>query len=179
MKSLQVMNLAKCQITDAGALHLVYLLLNRYVNLRVLILHWNQIREKGSVALARALRKNNNLQILDVSFNALGTGQPYRKRKYHKKRRQIADTSQMDWVQVAANQLRDSDSESQNERIIQYETPFKCTRSAYKWGQALAENKGLLHLDLSFNSLNMEDIKVIGEQLMHNQTLLGIHLMGN
>ena len=43
----------------------------------------------------------------------------------------------------------------------------------------MAENKGVLHLDLSFNSLQEEDIRIIGEELKHNQTLLGIHLMGN
>lgn len=32
---------------------------------------------------------------------------------------------------------------------------------------------------MSFNSLQEEDIKVIGERLKENQTLLGIHLMGN
>lgn len=36
-----------------------------------------------------------------------------------------------------------------------------------------------MHVDLSFNSLNVDDIKVMGDGLNENSTILGIHLMGN
>lgn len=134
MKSLHVLNVSKCHITDSGLIHIVYLLLNRYVNLRVLILHWNQIREKGSIALARALRKNKSLQILDISFNSLGTGQLYKKRKLPRKRRKVKDMKDLDWEQVAAIELRDSDSESEGERYVEYKPLEKYTKSAFKWG---------------------------------------------
>lgn len=109
-------------------------MLNRYVHLRALILHWNQIREKGSVALARALRKNKTLQILDISFNSLGTGQLFKKRKLQRKRRKVKDRTDLDWEQEAALELKDSDSESEGERYVEYKPPEKYTKSAYKWG---------------------------------------------
>ena len=40
--------------------------------LQTLQLHWNKIRAKGAIALARALKLNKTVQILDLSFNSFG-----------------------------------------------------------------------------------------------------------
>ena len=43
------------------------------------------------------------------------------------------------------------------------------------WGNALASNKTLVHLDMSFNKIGEQDTKILGECLMSNQTLIGLH----
>lgn len=84
--------------------------------IQTLILHWNQIKEKGAVALARAFRKNVTVQIFDGSFNAFGTSQPYKKRKHPKYRKETKDTQDLDWGLM----LKDSDSESDWEHDVEY-----------------------------------------------------------
>ncbi len=81
LKSLQVVNLSKCAITCMGALSVASLLTNRYLKIKTLLLHWNMIRGKGAVALAKAVRKSDFLQIFDSSFNSFGSSQLKKKRK--------------------------------------------------------------------------------------------------
>ena len=40
--------------------------------LKWLLLHWNQIKSKGGVDLAKALDKNNTIETFDISFNNIG-----------------------------------------------------------------------------------------------------------
>jgi len=40
---------------------------------RTLLLHWNRIRGKGAIALAKGIRDNKSLLIMDASFNAFGS----------------------------------------------------------------------------------------------------------
>lgn len=72
---IQVLNLSKCNITDVGALHIAEILDTPGLNLRTLLLHWNLIKGKGSIAIAKVMKRNTTLQILDASFNAFGSGQ--------------------------------------------------------------------------------------------------------
>jgi len=37
-------------------------------------LHWNKIRAAGSIELARAIKVNETVKILDVSFNSFTSG---------------------------------------------------------------------------------------------------------
>jgi len=48
-----------------------------------------------------------------------------------------------------------------------------------KWGSAFYENNTLLHLDLSFNKIAVDDCRIMGEKLRSNHTLYGIHFQGN
>jgi len=38
----------------------------------VLFIHWNKIWAKGAIAILKALEKNQVVQVLDLSFNAIG-----------------------------------------------------------------------------------------------------------
>jgi hypothetical protein len=42
--------------------------------LTIIFLHWNKIRWKGGIEIANSLKENDVLQILDLSFNAIGNG---------------------------------------------------------------------------------------------------------
>jgi len=42
--------------------------------LKTVILHWNNIRYKGGIAISKALNKNNVIETFDISFNNIGGG---------------------------------------------------------------------------------------------------------
>ena len=48
-----------------------------------------------------------------------------------------------------------------------------------QFATSLSMNKTLIHLDISHNSLSCKDIEIIGEGLLENHTLLGLHISGN
>ncbi len=73
IKNVKVLNLSKNNITDVGALYISDLIYNQQSIIVSLLIHWNQIRGKGAIALAKALRKNQSLQIFDASFNSFGS----------------------------------------------------------------------------------------------------------
>jgi hypothetical protein len=47
------------------------------------------------------------------------------------------------------------------------------------WADCFKQNSILIHVDISYNSLRLYDMKVIGESLKTNHSILGIHIMGN
>ena len=70
--SLRLFNASKNRISDVGA-GFVARFLEKSDMLETLLLHWNKIRAKGAIALARALKSNKSLQIIDLSFNSFGS----------------------------------------------------------------------------------------------------------
>jgi hypothetical protein len=49
---------------------------------------------------------------------------------------------------------------------------------AQKFGDAI--NKGILrHIDISYNSMDVNECKILGELINDNHTLWGIHMLGN
>lgn len=47
------------------------------------------------------------------------------------------------------------------------------------WGSALNRNHCLIHLDISFNKIELEDTINIANEIQWNHTLVGVHFMGN
>ena len=47
------------------------------------------------------------------------------------------------------------------------------------WAECFKKNKTLIHVDISYNSIRLNDMSMIGESLVQNHTILGIHIMGN
>ena len=56
--SVKVLNISKNNITDIGAQYIAEILNNQVSTLVSLIMHWNQVRGKGSAFLAKVLKKN-------------------------------------------------------------------------------------------------------------------------
>ena len=73
-KTLRVLSLGENYITDTGCAHLAEMLESNATNLKELRLNWNNIMAKGGIFLAAALRHNNWLKILDLSWNSIGSG---------------------------------------------------------------------------------------------------------
>jgi hypothetical protein len=42
-----------------------------------------------------------------------------------------------------------------------------------------ASNKTMIHIDLSYNGFMQDELKVMGEGLKDNHTILGLHMLGN
>lgn len=68
-----MLNLSKCEITDQGAAFIAEVIGNEDLRLKALIMHWNQVRGRGSSHLAKAIKYNHTLQVFDASFNCFGS----------------------------------------------------------------------------------------------------------
>ena len=111
--------------------------------METLLLHWNQIRSKGALALAKAIKNSNLIKILDLSFNSMGSGCI---------RRAIINTDLKREEEVVLEQrhkLKD----------------FECSESAWKWRKTFLKNRSLLHVDIGFNGFTPEDMTAIGDGL--------------
>ena len=71
--SLKLFNASKNRITDKGAT-IVACFLRKSDKIETLLLHWNMIRQKGAISLAKAIKNNTTIRVLDLSFNSLGSG---------------------------------------------------------------------------------------------------------
>jgi hypothetical protein len=47
------------------------------------------------------------------------------------------------------------------------------------WANSFKLNKSLLHVDLSHNNIEADDVEIIEEGLKSNHQILGIHFTGN
>jgi hypothetical protein len=46
-------------------------------------------------------------------------------------------------------------------------------------GEWVKENNKLVHLDISYNKIQKTDCLILGELILQNHTLLGLHIIGN
>jgi Ran GTPase-activating protein (RanGAP) involved in mRNA processing and transport len=105
LKSLTIVNFSRCTIGDPGAYQLAKVLISRYLNLRCLMLHWNNIKERGSIALAKALKYNRTLQIFDASFNCFGHS--ILKRKRIKEEEELKEEDGEEEIEVEVKPIED------------------------------------------------------------------------
>ena len=125
--------------------------------LETLQLHWNKIRAKGAMSLAKSIKTNRTIQILDMSFNSFGSGS----------------------IKKA---ILSDDLKKEEEVHVEQRHPMnklECAVSAWKWRKTLMKNLTLLHVDISFNGFTDQDMIAIGDGLRENHTLLGCHVEGN
>ncbi len=145
-----MLNLSRCNISDVGASSIAEMLSYNKTLVSVL-LHWNNIRARGAGDIFHALKENEILQILDLSYNSL-------KERPTKK-----------------EQITKQDEEGKTEEGSNKEG----TKAAFKMKECFIENRTLLHLDLTFCNLSDIEVRIMNEGLQENHTILGIHLYGN
>ena len=73
-KPLKVLSLGENQIGDVGIEAIAEMLDVNSTGLKELRLLWNNITSKGGNKLADSLKSNSQLRVLDLSWNALGSG---------------------------------------------------------------------------------------------------------
>jgi len=71
--TLKYLNISRNKITDSGVRYLQnFLMCTR--ELVTLLAHWNLIRAPGAILIAKQLKLNKSLRVLDISFNCMGNG---------------------------------------------------------------------------------------------------------
>lgn len=156
VKTLKLFNISKNQIADAGA-KIISNFIDKSQTLETLQLHWNKIRAQGAIYLAKAIKNNKTIKIVDISFNSFGSGACRR-------------------ALIATNpKLEEEISIEQRHATAK----FEISQSAWKWRKTLMKNFTLMHLDISFNGFTAEDMTALSDGLRENHTLLGCHVEGN
>ena len=185
--SMRYLNLSK-NILDDEVSNELSILIKNCVNLNVLILYQNQFSNKGGGILMSEIKKHNNLKILDLSWNLLGTNL-------------TDEIPTLDELLKASKNKNDdeNDTNPKNHFINAYLDELKYTLKYRRNNSTSPERKGskvsyftsqlcslfhnkhieLLHLDLSYNNLNYIDCKAISDHIKYNHTILGIHVDGN
>eukprot|EP00347_Sterkiella_histriomuscorum_P020671 403336916 len=77
-KSLRVLSLNENLITDFGCESISEMLDVNSTNLKELKLNWNHIQAQGGIKIANSLKSNNQLRVLDLGWNSIGSGGKYK-----------------------------------------------------------------------------------------------------
>lgn len=184
------MDLSHNLIHEVGALAIAnMLILNNSIN--VLFLHWNQLQPRGGSELARALSKNQTVQILDLSCCSLGGARGDLKKAIEEEVKvQVAQINKI------KNQKSGMDPEKMEQQLNEYfkkveeermRAPRQSPREmlpqrveyAQGWKECFQSNTSIVHIDFSNNSFSAHEVEVIAEGLKENHTILGIHMIGN
>lgn len=185
--SLQQLTLAHNSLSTATSSALATLL-RRSKSLTALNLTHTQLRDRDVVALCDALQTNQTLTRLHLSENRFGVAGALAVAKF------LEENARVEEVYLAWNQLRGVgalrvvealkfhsslrvldlswNALDSNERL-----PPRAVVTAL--ADALANNKTLLHLDVSNNRLDLADCALLATALERNQTLIGLHMSGN
>lgn len=73
VQTLKVLNVSKNRISDTGAQQIAKFV-EQAKFMQTLQVHWNKIRGKGAIMLARVLKRNRSVKIFDASFNSFASG---------------------------------------------------------------------------------------------------------
>ena len=147
--------------------------------LTVLILYQNQFRNKGAGLMMSEIKKHLRLKILDLSWNLIGTNL-------------IDEIPTLDELTKASKDPKNHfDNAYLNELKYTLEFRRPGSLSPVRLGSKVSyfvtqlcelfhnKNTELLHLDISYNNINVVDATAISENIKDNHTILGIHVDGN
>ena len=154
-QGLKMLNLRKNQISDKSKTKLIEL--GESDRLHELYLGWNSLTFRTGGPLFQVLKDSENLRVLDLGSNFLG--------------RHSKDIKKM----VKFEAVKDKKGKQGKKRVesLLVSSKLEVLESF------LAENKSLLHLDLSNNEFDLEDSIKIKESLDKNHTIYGFHFQGN
>ena len=155
------------------------LLIQKCEYLTVLILYQNQFRNQGAGLMMSEIKKHLRLKILDLSWNLIGTNL-------------VDEVPTLDELTKASKDPKNHfDNAYLNELkyTLQFRRPGSI--SPVRLGSKISyfttqlcelfhnKNTQLLHLDISYNNINVVDATAISENIKDNHTILGIHVDGN
>ena len=135
-------------------------------------MHDNKIMGFGGTAIADAIAVSESLQVFDISFNAI-CGSGLKKNIEEKKE----DDGKED---------KKKDKKKRGKSVEKEKKPEKGSFAAMfaqgfsePWSKAYAQNKSLLHVDMSHNHISLQDVEIIAGGLRENHKILGFHFIGN
>ena len=175
---IRYLNFGQNQLDDDISNELT-LLIQKCEYLTVLILYQNQFRNQGAGLMMTEIKKHLRLKILDLSWNLIGTNL-------------VDEIPTLDELTKASKDpKRHFDNAYLNELkyTLQFRRPGSI--SPVRLGSKVSyfttqlcelfhnKNTELLHLDISYNNINVVDATAISEHIKDNHTILGIHVDGN
>jgi len=174
---LRVLNLAKNAITDVGA-EKMGLFLAQNSSIKDLNLYWNKIRAKGGMAIAEGLQKNKTLKMLNVSWNQVGLGKVVKDLQEKEMKKMVKDLLKSKKITFEAENYEE-ELQKAIEEVLKQQKDLNEEVIGRSWGQALRDNKVLIHLELSYNNFSLGACTEIQRLIKRNHTLFGIHMNGN
>ena len=175
---IRYLNLGQNMLDDDISAELT-ILIQKSEYLTVLILYQNQFRNQGAGLMMSEIKKHLRLKILDLSWNLIGTNL-------------IDEIPTLDELKKASKDPKNNfDNAYLNE--LKYTLQFRRpgSKSPARLGSQISyftsqlcelfhnKNTELLHLDISYNNINVVDSMAISENIKDNHTILGIHVDGN
>ncbi|GLE08727.1 hypothetical protein PINS_up020128 [Pythium insidiosum] len=186
--TLMVLNLSHNALGARTASAVASLLTTGRTVLTTLNLAHNHLRDRDIVLLCDALQKNQTLLRLHLSENRFGIPGMVAIGKF------LEENAKIEEVYLAWNNLRGLGALKIVESLrfhaslraldlswnsLDSNELLRSRAIVSALADALANNKVLVHLDLSNNHLDMDDCALLAKQLELNQTLIGLHLSGN
>ena len=185
LKPLKELNLKDNRMNLKSLKPLISIFQKENPTLKYLNLENTRISEKEIVRLCEVIANDRVLIFLGLAMNSLGTTSALALKSM------LSENHYLKKLDLHWNNLKDQGSLQIFEGLCKNDSLKELDISWNSIGQSrdkthvrsisacLSKIQGLAHLDLSFNSLNNEECKVLSEGLRRNHDLLGIHLMGN
>ena len=177
---IKYLNLAQNILNDEISTDLT-ILINKCRYLNVLILYQNQFTNQGAGLMMSEIKKHNNLKILDLSWNLIGTNLTD----------ELPTLDELIKASSKSETKKNFDNAYLNELKFTMQFRRPGTLSPVRIGSKVSyftsqlcelfhsKTTELLHLDISYNNINAVDAKAISEHIKDNHTILGIHVDGN
>jgi len=156
---INIINFAQNLIGEIGATACANLV-EKFSNMQVMILYWNEIKNIGAYLLITALRKNPSIRVFDISWNNIGSDLVQIKEdveKYFQSKNGLPTINH----NVELVDIKGSKEINLKKKL----NPIKklITNFAKELGDYFGdETNELVHLDISHNNINEIDSKHIG-----------------
>ena len=158
---IKYLNIGQNNLEDDISINIVNLL-EKCEFLQVLILYWNQIRNRGASLIVNRLKKHQAIRFFDISWNLIGNSLTE------------SDPPKNPGILYQIQQAKFAEPKKNKE------TKSSISNFAKELSEMFKEkNCGLIHLDISHNNINTYDTELIKEEVKANHTILGIHCDGN
>ena len=168
-KNIQYLNVSRNNIEDAGARDLAALI-QECPKLRLLFMHYNRILGFGGNEVAEAVGQSKSLQVFDISWNSIcSTGLTKKKEEMTEEEKKKQEEEK------EANKKKRKPAPKAS---VQFGEGTKPAAKGFAelfargfgeaWADAFASNKSLLHVDMSHNHLEQNDVEIIAEGLRDN-----------
>ena len=154
--TLEVLNIDNPRYKTIGqetAIHFGKMVANN-VGLQKLSMRKHKLRCDGTYVFMEHLLENTTLKVLDLNANEIGPQGMSAIGKYLKQ-----ESCSLESMHMGNNRAGDLGGKA--------------------IAQALAINKSLIHIDLTYNSINDDGLSRLAESLFHNQSLLSFKFFGN
>lgn len=196
---IHTVNLSRNLISDESCVSIANLL-QRCLNLKILMCSWNHIRNYGASLIISKLKKHHVMRVLDLSWNSIGNSLTQDatleevtrgvKPDYDFLNYEINEWRSMKEIRFRPElagikkDLGKKDPKAPAEPEVNPFANIVSHRSLSAFAKELGEffretNTELIHLDISHNNISSEDGVFLSEECKNNHKILGLHVDGN